>query len=135
MASSTGPFGHILSLDSIAGPTYVTAQSLIQQVAYSLSDKLFTYSPDTFDLDASVSEWFTRGAKNANGYATSVQRMQIRNGAGSIALGYMFSKDFDLKRRHIPQGVLASSSSLRYLKSALEQLSLLYAVANPFVAH
>ena len=135
MASSSNPFGQPQSFDSISGPTYVTAQSLVQQVVYSLSDKLFTYSPETFDLDISVSEWFGKGDKNANGYATSVHPMQIRQGAGSIALGYMFSKDFDLKKRHIPQGVLACSSSLRYLKPALEQLTLLYAVANPFVAH
>jgi sulfite reductase (NADPH) flavoprotein alpha-component len=135
MPSSSHPFGQIQPFDSITGPTYVTAQSLIQQVAYSLSDKLFTYSPDTFDLDVSASEWCAKGEKNAHGYATSVHSMQIRQGAGSIALGYIFSKDFDLKRRHIPQGVLASSTSLRYLKSALEQLSLLYPVANPFVAH
>ena len=135
MPSSNSPFGQIQSFDSIAGPTYVTAQSLIQQVAYSLSDKIFTYSPETFDLDVAVTEWFAKGQKNANGYATSVHPMQIRHGAGSIALGYIFSKDFDLKRRHIPQGVLASSSSLRYLKPALEQLSLLHTIANPFVAH
>jgi sulfite reductase (NADPH) flavoprotein alpha-component len=61
--------------------------------------------------------------------------MQIRNGAASVALGYIFSKDFDLKKRHIPQSILASSSSLNYLRSALDQLSLLYSVANPFVAH
>jgi sulfite reductase (NADPH) flavoprotein alpha-component len=135
MAPSCHPFGKTQPFESIAGPTYVTAQSLIQQVAYSLSDKLFTYSPETFDLDVSALEWFARGEKNANGYATSVHPMQIRYGAGSIALGYIFSKDFDLKKRHIPQGMLASSASLRYLKPALEQLSLLYSVANPFVAH
>jgi sulfite reductase (NADPH) flavoprotein alpha-component len=61
--------------------------------------------------------------------------MQTRSGAGSIALGYMFSKDFDLAKRHIPQSLLASSSSLHNLRSALDQLSLLYSVANPFVAH
>lgn len=135
MSYSSHPFGQRQAFESIAGPTYVTAQSLTQQVAYSLSDKLFTYSPDTFDLDGAVSEWSAKGVQNANGYATSVHPMQIRQGAGSIALGYMFSKDFDLKKRHIPQGVLAPSSSLRYFKSALEQLSLLYTVANPFVAH
>jgi sulfite reductase (NADPH) flavoprotein alpha-component len=135
MRSSSHPFGQTQSFDSVAGPTYVTAQSLIQQVAYSLSDKLFSYSPDNFDLDVSGSEWSAEGVKNANGYVTSLRPMQIRQGAGNIALGYMFSKDFDPNRRRIPQGLLASSSSLRYLRSALEQLSLLYNVANPFVAH
>ncbi|KKY14038.1 putative assimilatory sulfite reductase [Phaeomoniella chlamydospora] len=61
--------------------------------------------------------------------------MQIRNGAGSIALGYLFSPDFDLKKRNIPQGILASSAALGPLRPALEQLSLLHSVANPFVGH
>jgi sulfite reductase (NADPH) flavoprotein alpha-component len=132
--SSRRPFGRYL-LSSIAGPTYVTAQTLIQQVAYTLSDKLFTYSPDTFDLDIAAKEWSAAREANAHGYATAVHPMQIRSGAGSIALGYMFSRDFDLKKRHIPQGVLATSSSLQFLRPALDQLSLLYSVANPFVAH
>ena len=133
--STSLPFSRPVSLASLSGPTYVTAQVLVQQVAYTLSDKLFTYSPETFDLDLALQKWHTQGEANANGYATSVHPMQVRNGAGSIALGYMFSKDFDLKKRHIPQGILATSSSLQFLRPALEQLSLLYSVANPFVAH
>ena len=133
--SSSLPFAQSQSLASFSGPTYVTAQSLVQQVAYLLSNKLFTYSPESFDLDSAVKEWSTQGQANANGYTTDVQPMQIRNGAGSIALGYIFSKEFDLKKRHIPQGMLAPSSSLQFLRPALEQLSLLYSVANPFVAH
>lgn len=124
-----------LPLSSIAGPTYVTAQSLVQQVAYALSDKLFTYSPETFELDAAAQQWSEAQEKNANGYTTKVHPMQLRSGAGSVALGYMFSKDFDVKRRHIPQGVIASSSALATMRPSLEQLSLLYSVANPFVAH
>ncbi|PGH27793.1 hypothetical protein AJ80_00581 [Polytolypa hystricis UAMH7299] len=134
-SSSTLPFGLSIPLSSINGPTYVTAQTLIQQVAYALSDKLFTYSPDTFDLDIAVKQWAAQRESNANGYATTVQAMETRQGAGSIALGYIFSKDFDLKKRHIPQSILASSATLQYLRPALEQLSLLYSVANPFVAH
>ncbi|MCJ1364505.1 hypothetical protein MMC16_003616 [Acarospora aff. strigata] len=133
--SSSLPFSQEVSLSNIGGPTYLTAQTLIQQVAYTLSDKLFTYSPDTFDLDVAVKSWSSQSANNAHGYSTGVHPMQIRNGAGSIALGYIFSKDFDLEKRHIPQSLLASSSSLKYLRTALDQLSLLYAVANPFVAH
>jgi sulfite reductase (NADPH) flavoprotein alpha-component len=133
--STSLPFSRPVSLASLSGPTYVTAQVLVQQVAYVLSDKLFTYSPETFDLDLALQQWHTQGEANANGYATSVHPMQVRNGAGSIALGYMFSRDFDLKKRHIPQGILATSSSLQFLRPALEQLSLLYSVANPFVAH
>jgi sulfite reductase (NADPH) flavoprotein alpha-component len=133
--SSALPFGQSISFGSIAGPTYLTAQTLIQQVAYSLSDKLWSFSPETFDLDASVKEWAAENVANANGYTTSVSAMETRAGAASIALGYIFSKDFDLKKRHIPQSILASSSSLQHLRPALDQLSLLYSVANPFVAH
>ena len=133
--SSTLPFGQYVSLPAIAGPTYLTAQTLIQQVAFSLSDKLFTYSPDTFDLDLAVKRWSLDRAQNAHGYTPVVSAMQIRQGAGTIALGYMFSKDFDLKKRHVPQTLLASSSTLQYLRAALDQLSLLYAVASPLVAH
>ena len=133
--STSLPFSQPVAFTSLTGPTYATAQLLIQQVAYALSDKLFTYSPDKFDLDLAVKKWHAQGELNVNGYATSIHPMQVRNGAGSIALGYMFSKDFNLKKRHIPQGMLATSSSLQLLRPALEQLSLLYSVANPFVAH
>lgn len=113
----------------------MTGQILAQQVAYSLSDRLWTYSPETFDLDVAVREWSGNGTKNSYGYSTNVEQMQIRRGAASIALGYIFSKDFDLKKRHIPQSILASTAALPYLAEALDQLSLLYAVASPFVAH
>jgi sulfite reductase (NADPH) flavoprotein alpha-component len=133
--SSSLPFGQPIDYSSISGPTYLTAQTLIQQVAYALSDKIFSYSPESFDLDVAVKDWSAANTPNANGYITRVAPMQTRSGAGSIALGYMFSKDFDLAKRHIPQSLLASSSSLHSLRAALDQLSLLYSVANPFVAH
>ncbi|OAP65293.1 hypothetical protein AYL99_01265 [Fonsecaea erecta] len=134
-ASRNLPFGQAPSLSSVAGPTYVTAQILVQQVAYALSDKIFSYSPETFDLDVAAKSWAEAQEANINGYTTGVQPMQIRNGAGTIALGYMFSRDFDLKKRHIPQGLLAPTSALKFLRPVLDQLSLLYSVSNPFVAH
>ncbi|RYC62597.1 hypothetical protein CHU98_g3610 [Xylaria longipes] len=133
--SASLPFGQAVPLSSISGPTYVTGQLLVQQVAYTLSDKIFSYSPDTFDLDVAVKDWASRQDKNIHGYTTAVQPLQTRTGAGAFALGYIFSKDFDLSKRHIPQTLLAPSLSLRHLRSALDQLSLLYGVASPFVAH
>lgn len=127
--------GGVPDFEAISGPTYLTAQDLIQQVAYSLSDKIFSYSPESFNLDSAVKQWVAQNEKNVNGEVTSVQSLQTRQGAGSIALGYLFSRDFDLKKRHVPQGIIASSATLTYLRSSLEQLSLLYAVANPVVAH
>jgi sulfite reductase (NADPH) flavoprotein alpha-component len=133
--SSSLPFGQDITLGSINGPTYLTAQALVQQVAYTLSDKIFAYSAESFDLDAAVKYWLEQGDKNAYGYQTGLQSLETRTGAGSIALGYIFSKDFDLKKRHIPQSIIASSSTLHFLRQALDQLSLLYSVANPLTAH
>ncbi|KAK6082951.1 sulfite reductase flavoprotein component [Seiridium cupressi] len=133
--SSSSPFGQLVSLDSISGPTYVTGQLLVQQVAYKLSDKIFSYSPETFDLDVAVKDWSEDEEKNIHGYTTNVLPLQTRTGAGAFALGYIFSKDFDLSKRHIPQTLLAPSLSLRHLRSSLDQLALLYGVASPFVAH
>ncbi|KAK3394918.1 sulfite reductase [NADPH] flavoprotein component-like protein [Podospora didyma] len=122
-------------LASISGPIYVTTQLLVQQTAYKLSDKIFSFSPETFDLDLAVKDWASAGEKNIHGETTTVVPLQTRVGAGAFALGYIFSKDFDLSKRHIPQTLLAPSLSLRHLRSSLDQLALLYGVASPFVAH
>ncbi|KAF1998554.1 sulfite reductase flavo protein component [Amniculicola lignicola CBS 123094] len=133
--SSSLPFGQDLPLESIGGPTYLTAQTLVQQVAYTLSDKIFAYSAEAFDLDIAAKLWQEQGQKNAFGYTTDVSSLETRTGAGAIALGYIFSRDFDLKKRHIPQSIIASSATLHYLRPTLDQLSLLYSVANPLTAH
>ncbi|KAK0641266.1 sulfite reductase [NADPH] flavoprotein component-like protein [Cercophora newfieldiana] len=133
--TASSPLGKDVSLASISGPTYVTSQLLVQQTAYKLSDKIFSFSPETFDLDGAVKSWSSAGEKNLHGETTTVVPLQTRIGAGAFALGYIFSKDFDLSKRHIPQTLLAPSLSLRHLRTALDQLSLLYGVASPFVAH
>lgn len=133
--STTLPLGQMVPLSSISGPTYVTAQLLVQQVAYKLSDKIFSYSPPTFDLDVAVQQWSRSAQPNIHSTTPAVHPLQTRAGAGAFTLGYMFSSDFDLAKRHIPQSLLAPSLSLRNLRSSLDQLSLLYSVASPFVAH
>ncbi|EXK34460.1 sulfite reductase (NADPH) flavoprotein alpha-component [Fusarium oxysporum f. sp. lycopersici 4287] len=133
--SSSLPFGQQVPLSSISGPTYVTAQLLVQQIAYKLSDKIFSYSPETFDLDIALKEWASKSEKNIHGYSTEVLPLQTRIGAGALALGYIFSPDFDVSKRHIPQSLVAPSGSLQQLRGTLDQLSLLYGVSSPFVAH
>lgn len=133
--SSSLPFGQDVELASIKGQTYSTSQVLVQQVAYALSDKIFAYSPESFDLDLALKHWIGKQEKNAFGFVPGVQSMETRAGAGALALGYMFSRDFDLEKRNIPQTVIASTASLAYMRLSLEQLSLLHALANPFVAH
>lgn len=132
---STLPFGQLVPLSSISGPTYVTAQLLVQQVAYKLSDKIFSYSPETFDLDIALKDWAAKEEKNIHNYNTAVLPLQTRTGAGTLALGYIFSPDFDVAKRHIPQTLVAASASLQQLRGALDQISLLYGVSSPFVAH
>lgn len=134
--SSSLPFGQqVPSVSAISGPTYVTAQLLVQQVAYKLSDKIFSYSPETFDLDVALKQWAANKEKNIHKESTSVLPLQTRTGAGALALGYIFSPDFDVTKRHIPQTLVASSGSLRQLRGSLDQLSLLYHLSSPFVAH
>lgn len=133
--SSALPFGQHVALSSISGPTYVTAQLLVQQVAYLLSDKIFSYSAPTFDLDVAARAWADANEPNIRGERTDVVQLQTRTGAGALALGYIFSPDFDMAKRHVPQSLFAPSTSLKNLRGALDQLSLLYGVASPFVAH
>ena len=133
--ATTLPFGKQASLASISGPTYVTAQLLVQQIAYQLSDKIFSYSPETFDLDTAAKHWAAAQEKNIHGYSTTVLPMQARSGAGALALGYIFSPDFDLSKRHIPQSLLAPTGSLQQLRASLDQLSLLHDISSPFVGH
>lgn len=133
--SSSLPFGRDVELSAVRGQAYLTGQVLAQQVAYTLSDKIFAYSPESFDLDLALQHWNEKNEMNAFGFVPGLQDMETRVGAGTIALGYMFSPDFDLEKRNIPQTVIASSASLAYMRPALDQLSLLHALANPFVAH
>ncbi|KAF4504673.1 hypothetical protein G6O67_008097 [Ophiocordyceps sinensis] len=134
-ASSTLPFGQPVPLASISAPAYVTAQLLVQHVAFKLSDKIYSYSPETFDLDIAAKQWAAEGAQNMHGYTPSVLPLQTRTGAGALALGYIFSPDFDVAKRHIPQTLIAPSASLQHLRGTLDQLSLFYSLSSPFVAH
>ena len=133
--SSSLPFGQHVSLHSFGGPVYTTAQTIIQQVAYSLSDKLFVFSLESFDLDVAANDWSQQLERNAFGDRTDVACLQTRTGAGSIALGYTFSSDFDPAKRHVPHSIFASSATVQYLRQALNQFSLLYSLVNPTVAH
>ncbi|KAF2857707.1 hypothetical protein K470DRAFT_222827 [Piedraia hortae CBS 480.64] len=133
--SSALPEGHEVSMSSFYGPSYVTAQVLVQQVAYGLSETLFSYSPEFFDLDLAAKAWKDANQKNSRGEVTELRQMSTRTGAGNIVLGYMFSPDFDLTKRHIPQSIIASAATLQHMRPVLDQLSLLHEIANPTVCH
>lgn len=131
----SGPFEQSIGPAAITGPSYVTTQVVVQQVSYALSSWIWTFSPESFDLDQAVKSWKGDMTNNAYGYHPRVEPMQIRHGAGSTTLGCIFSPDFDLRKRHVPQSILASASALPFLRASLEQLSLLNRVASPCVLH
>ncbi|KAK6538865.1 hypothetical protein TWF694_010424 [Orbilia ellipsospora] len=133
--STAFPFGIPQDVAKITGPAYLTSQQLVQQVGYSLSDNIFSYSPESFDLDNAAKEWSGNGQLNAYNRPTTITGLETRTGAASVLLGYVFSTDRDLSKRNIPQTVVASTATLLEMQNALEQLSMLYAVSSPFVAH
>ena len=126
---------HKFPLSAVKDTTYLTVQVLVQQVAFILSDKVFTYSPDKFDLDTELRAWHAANEKNAHAYTTRVLPMDLRMGAGSIILGYLFSNELDLRKRRIPQHIIGSSALLLYLQSSLAQIASAYQVSNPLVIH
>jgi len=128
------PFAIPPAVAAIGGPTYTTAQILVQQVAYSLSDKIFTYSPETFALDCAVKRWAGEKQDNASGRATAVTALETRLGAGSALLGYTFSED-KTSQKELPQTVIATTATLVAMQPALNRLSLLYTLSSPVVAH
>jgi sulfite reductase (NADPH) flavoprotein alpha-component len=81
------PFGTPEQISKVYGSGYLTAQTLVQQVAYSLSDRLFTYSPESFNLDDAVRKWSSAVQANARGKVTSVQPMETRFGRCERASG------------------------------------------------
>lgn len=133
--SSALPFGQPIALYDIHGPTYLTAQALIQQVAYTLSSRVYSYSPDTFDLDISLKQWASQKEKNAYGDVTAISASDVRAGAGNAALGYMLSSDLHGEKHKLPQTIVASSAGLQHMRHALDQISLLYNRVSPTVAH
>jgi sulfite reductase (NADPH) flavoprotein alpha-component len=131
--SAVFPFGVPATVASINGSTYTTAQTLVEQVAYTLSDRLFTYSPETFDLDISVKYWASKSQQNGRGIATSVEPMETRLGAANVLLGYIFGEK--AAQNKVAQSIIASSATLTSMRSAIDQLALLYSMSSPFVAH
>ncbi|KAF8539780.1 hypothetical protein BDD12DRAFT_836408 [Trichophaea hybrida] len=128
------PFGIPSSVASINGSVYTTAQTLVEQVAYTLSDRLFTYSPETFDLDNAVKQWSSKRQVNGRGKITSVEPMETRLGAANVLLGYIFGAD-RVAKKEVAQSIIASSTTLTPMRSAIDQLALLYSMSSPFVAH
>lgn len=122
-------------VSEISGPLYCSGQTLIEQVSYALSEKIYSYGTEDQELDKSVSTWVNAGQTNASGSQIAFSRMQTRSGAASMILGNIFSRNFNLIKKTTPATVLATSSSLIPMKPVLDQLALLYSGATPLVVH
>jgi sulfite reductase (NADPH) flavoprotein alpha-component len=110
--SSTLLFGQNIDISAIGqSQEYLTALTLIQHVVYTLSDKIFAYSPETFDLDVALKHWRQSQEKNAFGY-TGSSGVRDKRWARCYCAGYVFSRDFDLSKRYIPQSIVVSSYTL-----------------------
>ncbi|BFZ56642.1 sulfite reductase [NADPH] flavoprotein component [Savitreella phatthalungensis] len=123
------------ALADLSGPSYTDGQSLVEQVAFVLSDKVYSYGTEEQQLDLAVQSWSSATDKNAFGRDVSFSRMQTRSGAASMILGDIFSRNVALTKKDAPTAVLASSSSLIAMKPVLDQLAALYDDATPLVAH
>ncbi|TGZ84440.1 hypothetical protein EX30DRAFT_336972 [Ascodesmis nigricans] len=131
------PFPIPSKVEEIDGSAYLTGQSLVQHVAYALSDRLWTYSPETFNLDAAAKQWSAQKQLNARERVTAIEALETRLGAAGVLLGYIFSLDGRKRERlqGVGQSIIASSGSVTAMRDALSQLALLYKASDPFVAH
>ncbi|KAK9468920.1 hypothetical protein V1512DRAFT_258224 [Lipomyces arxii] len=127
------PFPVSEDITTFDGPTYVVPQTLVELSSYAIADVVFTYSPETFDLDEGVASW--NGAEQPNGYGIVplLSRLETRAGAGSLPLGYILSSNVPKQFVNAPSVILASSGSLPALSPILSELSYLTTLPSPVV--
>ncbi|KAI1007136.1 Sulfite reductase [NADPH] flavoprotein component [Podosphaera aphanis] len=133
--SSSLPFGQRIAYTSVKGSIYATAQILVQQVAYALSDIIFSSSLESFDLDVSVKDWAASNVRNTNNNVPKIIPMQASSGAGAIPLGYIVSKKLEGEKNLPPQSFLTYCSCLRNYRCFLDQLTSSHSAGTPFVSH
>ncbi|KAK9459218.1 uncharacterized protein V1516DRAFT_681303 [Lipomyces oligophaga] len=127
------PFPISESASSIDGPTYVAPQALVELSTYALSDAIFTYSPETFDLDTSILKWKNAQQDNGFGVVPLLSQLDTRAGAGSLPLGYILSSGLERKFKPAPRSIIASSGSIPSLTPVLNEISYLPALPAPIV--
>ncbi|ODQ65031.1 hypothetical protein NADFUDRAFT_83141 [Nadsonia fulvescens var. elongata DSM 6958] len=132
-ASPAFPFALPADLASLQGPTYTTGQTLVQQVAYAISQSLFVYSPPSFDLDAALNLWHSRSAPNGRGAVPNLTSLESRAGAASVLLGYVSSASQGSDKT--PHSVLASTATLKLMEPVLAQYAVQSKATAPLAFH
>ncbi|KAK9479638.1 hypothetical protein V1514DRAFT_13011 [Lipomyces japonicus] len=132
-SSAVFPFPVSEDIASLNGPSYGAPQTLIELTSYALSDAIFTYSPESFELDAAVSAWKSAQQTNAFGAVPLLSNLETRAGAGSLPLGYIFSTTLPRTSDQAPRSILASSGSLPSFAPILNELAYLSKLPSPIV--
>lgn len=115
------PFPVPGDLFAISGSAYTTSQLLAQHSAYSLSNVIFSYSPEAFSLDHGIAHWSSNSQKAASGIVPDVHFLDVRPGAGSLMLGYFGSSLASTASGRLGSvaSALLPSGALTYLKPVL----------------
>ncbi|KAK9240703.1 hypothetical protein V1525DRAFT_394713 [Lipomyces kononenkoae] len=125
------PFPVSEDISALDGPTYVVPQTLVELSNYAVADAIFTYSPETFDLDNGLALWNAAEQANGFGVVPFLSRLETRAGAGSLPLGYILSSNLQRKFHQAPRAILASSGSLPAFAPILNEISYLSALPSP----
>lgn len=121
------PFPIPGTLESFNKDTYTTQQIAVQKIVYSLSGSIFSYSPESFNLDSAINKWTKFSQHNIHGSIPSFNSLETRSGAASVLLGYSKNKNSSgTESSPVPQSVLASTATLRSMNPVLAQY-----VSNP----
>lgn len=100
----------------VSKDSYSTQQIEVQKIAYALSSSLFSYSPESFNLDSAINKWIAHSQQNAHSAIPSLASLETRAGAASILLGYQNSTSSSTLL-----SVLASTATLSAMSPVLSQ--------------
>lgn len=129
--SQDHPFPISADLSTYSGETYTTHQILVQQVAHALSGSIFSYSPESFNLDAAITKWRRFSQENAHGVIPNLNQLESRTGAASILLGYIYNNRAQDQSLPVPQTVLASTATLKLMEPVLAQYAVKPSTSYP----
>jgi len=126
MSGHTLPFGRAISLSDISGPTYLTAQILVEQVVYTLVDHIFDYSVGN---SAALRSWLEQGERNCRGDTPQIIDLVSRPEVGSMIHGFISRHKPD--QIEAPIAILGLAPALPFLRPFLTDLIARYGILTP----
>lgn len=137
MTLQDSPFPLPSSLERFTSEVYATQQTAVQRSVYSLSGSVFSYSPESFALDAAIKTWSKHQQPNVHGVIPPVNELQTRSGAGAALLGYAAHAPVTGSQSlPAPQSIIASSATLTAMNPVLSQyIARGPSASNPWAIH